>query len=503
MEALDDIANAVTEVLLVFEEAQSDFDTNIVVEAKNLDFLIRSIEQMIDDKRKIAAQIEEESLRNLMNQSNTEISNSCGRLERLLRAQPGGLIQRSAYQPLHDELRVILQNMITQLKITEQVNVGIIMKTAKRNLDIIARMKNVDTVTGLVGIAREASKMGVDLQLQLRTKIAEITDSTLKKRLADGAEQVRTGTPIAISACQMAVESPSSDNNAKKERALRVILEAMKDIIDVIQISAKLIGDYMLQFAFPELTAKSKDTRPYDSSRTPRVNAELARLEDAVRRGDAPGAEFAAKNLREETAKQVARAREAAKTMKDPERKSQLLKDSDDLEKMVPKVIESARAAIKGDRDAMERFPKEVQRTREINNRIDDALKPEKLFLDRARDLDYALKQLQDALNRGDRDAAVALAKDIADKMQREAALARALAEQMKDPERKKRALEAIEEFERLIPMLVQALKDVLENPNDQKQENDWTTSLTELGQPMPRLPEKFWRTNLLRTTSC
>jgi len=74
---------------------------------------------------------------------------------------------------------------------------------------------------------------------------------------------------------------------------------------------------------------------------------------------------------------------------------------------------------------------------------------------------------LQDALNRGDRDGAIAAVKDITDKMQREAALARALAEQMKDPERKKRALEAIEEFERLIPMLVQALKEVLENPND------------------------------------
>lgn len=111
---------------------------------------------------------------------------------------------------------------------------------------------------------------------------------------------------------QNALESPSAENSGKKERALREVLEALKEIIDVIQISAQMIENYLLQFAFPELTAKRRG----GEGRTPRVNAELARLEDAVRRNDHDAAAVAMKNLKEETAKQVARGREGAKNIR-------------------------------------------------------------------------------------------------------------------------------------------------------------------------------------------
>jgi hypothetical protein len=42
---------------------------------------------------------------------------------------------RSAYGPLHDELRHILEGLVRQLQITDQVNCGIILECAKRNLD--------------------------------------------------------------------------------------------------------------------------------------------------------------------------------------------------------------------------------------------------------------------------------------------------------------------------------------------------------------------------------
>ncbi len=52
MDGLDDIVNAINDILLAFEEAQSDFKTNLVVEAKNLDFLINEINGMVEQNRK-------------------------------------------------------------------------------------------------------------------------------------------------------------------------------------------------------------------------------------------------------------------------------------------------------------------------------------------------------------------------------------------------------------------------------------------------------------------
>jgi hypothetical protein len=57
MEALDDIVNAITDILLVFEEAQSDLKTNLIVESKNLDVLLNEINSMIAHNRKMSEEM--------------------------------------------------------------------------------------------------------------------------------------------------------------------------------------------------------------------------------------------------------------------------------------------------------------------------------------------------------------------------------------------------------------------------------------------------------------
>lgn len=71
MDAIDDIVNAVSEVLLVFEEAQSDYNTDVVVESRNLENLARSVDAMIEHNTKVAAQIKDDHLRAKMETVNS------------------------------------------------------------------------------------------------------------------------------------------------------------------------------------------------------------------------------------------------------------------------------------------------------------------------------------------------------------------------------------------------------------------------------------------------
>lgn len=52
MDGLDDIVNAINDILLAFEEAQSDFKTNLVVEAEALDSLLNEINIMTQENRR-------------------------------------------------------------------------------------------------------------------------------------------------------------------------------------------------------------------------------------------------------------------------------------------------------------------------------------------------------------------------------------------------------------------------------------------------------------------
>ncbi len=198
------------------------------------------------------------------------------------------------------------------------------MEHVKRTLDSVVRMKNCvangfrsqsGAMNGLVLISREASKVALDLQINLRTRMAEMTDKELRGRLQDASEVIRTGMPVAISSCQRAIENPST--TSERDKALYSVLEALEEISVCIQLSSNAVSNFAMMFPLPPLSAKpeEKKAEPFDPStlsRAPRVAQELNRLEDAVRRGDDKTAVSATKAFAEESQKQQAQARSAA-----------------------------------------------------------------------------------------------------------------------------------------------------------------------------------------------
>jgi len=466
MDSLDGIVTAVSELLLVFEEAQKDFSTNLKVESKNLSTLIHSIQQMINDNKGLIPQIEDQQLRSKMNQTFVDTTEASDRLENLIKAQPNGIIARSAYRQMHEELRVILHNMILQIQITDQCNVKILMTSAKKNLDCVSRLAKVDTAGGLDAVARDLKKLQDAFDIYLRTRIAETTDSDLNSRLTNAAERYMSSTPRAVDATRQNIESASAANKSAKESALRTVVEALQDIINTVIQTAEFINQFALQFALPPA-----QRRPDEAGQRPRVDEELTRLEKAVRRGDAKEANAALQGLDREVAKQAEEGRAIANKIDDAKEKKDLLDEITKLERLVPQINEATQNVLAhpDDKRAQDKFANLVSQARQANQNIENAKKPEHRLLENGRGLEAAMKKLRDAVDKGDRAAADAALKEAMDRIAKQVAHARAMAQHMKDPVQKKIVLDAADELERLAPQLAQALRQTMDDPNNKE----------------------------------
>lgn len=63
MNTLDEIIEAVADVLLIFQEAQSDFFNDIVIKKENLDIMVSEVTKMMADRAKDSASIEDLELK--------------------------------------------------------------------------------------------------------------------------------------------------------------------------------------------------------------------------------------------------------------------------------------------------------------------------------------------------------------------------------------------------------------------------------------------------------
>lgn len=461
MDSLDNIVTAVSEILLVFEEAQKDFLTDLKVETKNLEHLIHSIGQMVEDNKKLIPQIDDEKLREQMSQTFTDTINAANNLESLIKNQPNGIIARSAYKKMHYELAVILHNMVLQIQITDQCNVKILMTCAKKNLDCISRINKADSPAGVDAVARDLNKLSDSLHNYLKTRIAETTQPDISQRLSNSSESVKAGVPVATSSCKQSMEHPSGDTTSKKDKALRTLVLDLQEVVNAVLASAEYINNFALQFAMPAPLPKSDDKQP-------RVGQALTRLETAVKKRDPKESNAALHNLDGEIAKQAEEGRLLAKKMPDETAKRNLLNDAKELEELFPKISTATKNVLTNPSDANQReFEKLVNQARAVNDRIDHAKKPEQHFLENSKLLAAAMKRMKDAADRGDKDGALKAAKEVQELIAKQVAYARAMADQMKDPKNKKILLDAAEELERLSPLLVQSLKEHLADPNN------------------------------------
>jgi hypothetical protein len=53
------------------------------------------------------------------------------------------------------------------------------------------------------------------------------------------------------------IESQSAENKRDRDSTLAAVVEALQEVVTVIQLSAKFVGNFAMNFPLPSLTAKS------------------------------------------------------------------------------------------------------------------------------------------------------------------------------------------------------------------------------------------------------
>mmetsp|Transcript_28820 Transcript_28820/g.40586 ORF Transcript_28820/g.40586 Transcript_28820/m.40586 type:complete len:941 (+) Transcript_28820:76-2898(+) len=497
MEALDEIITAVSEVILVFEQAQNEPNVDLIIKKENFEVLIKAIEKMIDDEAKAAQQIDDPDLKQQMLNANSEIFDAKERLRVFLNlqkpdakdTQDSKLIPKSSFDLLHKELEAIVKCMVKQLKITDQCNVKIIMDCLKRNLECVIRIKNVENANGLALIAREATKYVLELQVHLQTRMAELTDPDLRKRLQVAADSLKANHPVMISTCQQYFENKSAENAQQKERAIRVVVEAIQEIMVVIQTSAKFISDFSLLFQLPEqkslgsmdkLTLNDNDSNTLGQAspalesrpmkRSPRVEQELGRLYSAAVRRNQPETAKAADNLVNEVQQQVQQAQLFASKVKNPQKQKEILDDCKELQHLTSSIVKASKDLYEPNSnkdEIMRQLDDMIGKAKVINKRIVENTSPELLLAENATQLELSSGKLMSAVRKGDRDGAIKAASEVTDQLKQQIELGRLAASEMKEGKNKDIVLECVDKLEKLAPLILHALKKALENPND------------------------------------
>jgi len=243
-------------------------------------------------------------------------------------------------------------------------------------------------------------------------------------------------------------------------------LLAFQEIIKVIELTAQYVSDYILQFSMPEFTGKL--SLEGSTGRDPQVELQLARLEDALRRGDGETAIIASKGFAEDAQRQIDFANDLA-SKKSGLQKANLLSDASLLNQLVPQILQAATRALKnGDVLSLEEARRLIAKAKEVNRNIENAKKAERELLEAAARLADLLNGLTDAVEKGNPQEAAKQAKLVAEAIQHQIEIARNVANyEIKNPVYKQQILDAIEELERLLPEIVSATKESLLDPNN------------------------------------
>eukprot|EP01087_Luapelamoeba_hula_P016449 TRINITY_DN505_c0_g1_i1.p1 TRINITY_DN505_c0_g1~~TRINITY_DN505_c0_g1_i1.p1 ORF type:complete len:2168 (-),score=569.75 TRINITY_DN505_c0_g1_i1:84-6587(-) len=296
----------------------------------------------------------------------------------------------------------------------------------------------------------EAAKKGVAAQQALIPKarsLAEKQDDPAKrKQILDALSDLEALLPQQIRAAQRAASNPR-DNEAARD--LAEMTERLKGAADRID-----------RIANPANEAAIMDDQQ-------KIRAAGDQLKQKAAKGDKPGASNAHDDLLKAAEDMLARARKDAEREKDPRAKRDLEDALKRLEELLRKLKPDADKAAANPRDA-----KAQKDLADDLNQINDAAadlanKTKSAPIAEAEQEIDALDRMVASARRGDAKDVAEAAKAVAGHNQKLAEQARAQAQKVDDPARRKALLDAIADLEAMLPRQINAAKEVLTSPND------------------------------------
>eukprot|EP01111_Echinosteliopsis_oligospora_P005903 TRINITY_DN1966_c0_g1_i4.p1 TRINITY_DN1966_c0_g1~~TRINITY_DN1966_c0_g1_i4.p1 ORF type:complete len:849 (+),score=349.07 TRINITY_DN1966_c0_g1_i4:153-2699(+) len=324
---------------------------------------------------------------------------------------------------------------------------------------------------------------------QLHQATRHLIDSLIPLRQhasqGTGTQQARQVVQAANAAMDAASAVADATNDPVKRQMIHrridelkkltpQVIQALKDHMqnpDDIEAARRL--DELIknaQYATSDLQAAAGLTVPeYIASSASAVNATLDTLADAIRKGDGAAIKTATHNAVAAIDRHIEALQAYADSISDPDHKREVLAQIARLQQL------RAQIADVGERLAQNPMDKALaaqldkliaEARREVNQNID----PSATVSAANHSLQNNLDLLEDCIARGDANMAfeaVQIAKNIAADMAREIAAAEAFLATLTDPQRRKEVSAAIQKMKALSPKLLEAVKDVLANPND------------------------------------
>jgi small-conductance mechanosensitive channel len=273
---------------------------------------------------------------------------------------------------------------------------------------------------------------------QASEQVRHEEDPTKKLQIMSALDELDSLVPEQIALAQKLASDPSNKDLAK----------------DVDQLNDEL-QDLLSSVSGPKI----------DLSNTARKEDEhVDKLVEYALKGDAPGVATEAKNLQKLTAKLGAQAREEAAKTEDPRRKQDLLKAVQDIEQLLPQEILAAKEVLEKPKD-----PKAKEKLQELSDKLQEALaRADPLSADAnafnaLQELDRLIAAAKKKDNKILDDASKQLPKAVAQITKH----TKAKAKGVDNPAVKQQLLNGAGDLERLVPLHLQAARNVSENPNN------------------------------------
>eukprot|EP01132_Coremiostelium_polycephalum_P011718 gene11718-14343_t len=275
-------------------------------------------------------------------------------------------------------------------------------------------------------------------------------DPVKKKMILKNIEELKKLTPQLISAMKPVLENP---NDEAAQRHLANTIYATEK-------AAENLATAVISTPSEIVAASGAN-----------LARELDSLEDAINKGDKKRAETIVSNLGNTIDRHIEMATALLDSIQDPSLRHQVQKAIEKLIALKPKILESANKAINNPKD--EEAKKQLSSLiKEAKTAITQISQPYEVVAALNSKLHNDLDNLVKCIDAGGDDMqfkGVQHAKDIAANIKKQIEEAEAYANSITDPERKKQVLAAIEQLKQLTPQLLEAIKEVLADPNNKE----------------------------------
>ncbi|PRP74623.1 Protein TTN-1, isoform d [Planoprotostelium fungivorum] len=393
MDLLDAIVSAVSEVMLVFEDAQRNVSTVVAMPLANFGLLVQEIGRMVSVQAGQSNRIEDPLMRAAMEQVNEELRAETMALENTVKTSAPVVrdsyhIPRHAYKPLHDHLKNIIIGMIKQTQMVDQFNVDLMMKIVKIVLDLYNRLK-VAKVEQLDVIIADLNNRHETFKVFMNHRLNEVSNYEMKERMAKGISFFEAARHVVKDICLNAAMG-SEEGKDRKEDFFGELIQAAQDILFGIKESARIVKEFSLLFELPPAPEGEAH-----------VAMALSLLKSCLVMGDKEGA---FDEVLRQMQLQLANGRVLAGKLTDQKQKAILERNLEELER----VMGSLTVAMKrleqnpGDILLIDEIEKLIDEASLINDRIEAMEKTDRAMAINALEIKSLLHQMSVAAQKAD-----------------------------------------------------------------------------------------------------